>query len=325
MTVAANNNLDFDTNGGYGLLAQSLGAITTTNLDAWGNGGYGAQLNNALAGSAATATITLNNPSTWDNNFNGNAGDGLDVYSNRAITITNLYTNSNSGAGAVLVNASSGTASPQTVTLNGQSEFYNNGDSGLVVASYGLITLNTITANNNGGNAGSFGWGAYMDNCGYVSGACTGAATTPQGVVLNGANDFENNYQDGLWITSKGAITVSNLTANGNGVDGAYLDNQWPSAVGGITLTGTNDFQNNSDIGLEVFSKGAINMNNVTPTSFCASASIRAMPCANSPTGARACRGRSTRRAPPSGRAAGSSAARASRRPSSCSRRRGAA
>ena len=37
MTITVNQNIDFTNNGGYGLLAQSLGAITTNNLDANGN------------------------------------------------------------------------------------------------------------------------------------------------------------------------------------------------------------------------------------------------------------------------------------------------
>ena len=95
MSIAANQNFDFDTNVQYGLSAQSFGAITTSNLDAYNNGGYGVTLDNAYSNAATTATITMNNLSTWDNNFNNNGDDGLDVLSNRLITLTSITAQNN--------------------------------------------------------------------------------------------------------------------------------------------------------------------------------------------------------------------------------------
>jgi hypothetical protein len=213
MSIAANQNFDFDTNVQYGLSAQSLGAITTSNLDAYNNGGYGVTLDNAYSNAATTATLTMNNLSTWDNNFNNNGDDGLDVLSNR------------------------------------------------------LITLTSITAQNNGQNHTSTGYGAYIDNCGYNStlNTCTSTITPASGITLIGTNYFNNNTHYGLWVTSKGAITASNLTALQNGMDGAFLDNQWGTgSLGGITLSGTNNFESNGMLGLETYSNGAITMNNVT-------------------------------------------------------------
>jgi putative surface-exposed virulence protein len=208
MTIVANQNIGFPSNGGYGLWAQSLGAITTTNLDAWNNGGFGVTLDNAFPGAAATATITMNDPSTTDNNFNGNTGDGLDVLSNRT------------------------------------------------------ITLNSISAQNNNG------YGAYIDNCGYTGGICASTITPAPGVTLTGNNNFGNNTQSGLWLTSNGAITVSNLSANNNSLGGAELKNYWGTS--GVTLTGSNNFIGNSnqlndglEDGLDIYSDGAITVNNL--------------------------------------------------------------
>ena len=123
---------------------------------------------------------------------------------------------------------------------------FNNGGSGLVVLSYGLITLNNLDAENNGQNnfLGSTtdpqtGWGVYLDNCYFDWGLGTPACTStgaPKGITLNGTNIFNGNYQDGLWATSLGPISVRQIDAEGNGGDGAYLDNQWAGAVGGITM-----------------------------------------------------------------------------------------
>ena len=204
----------------------------------------------------------MNNTAAYSPSFNTNGNNGLAVFSLGTITVMDLDATGNSGDGVYLDNSDgTGSVSLGTTHVGWNNDLSNNWVTGLEVYSNGSVTLNNITANGN-----VFGWGAYVDNCGYDNSVpgCTGSATIPQGVVLNGVNNFNNNYQDGLWITSKGAITVSNLTAGGNLLDGAYLNNQWPGAVGGITLTGTNDFEGNIHIGLEAFSKGAINMNNVT-------------------------------------------------------------
>ena len=202
-TVNPDWAFDFANNGGYGFLAQSLGSINVTGLDAYGStGGNGATLNNAFPGSVGTITITT----TGRNDFNGNSGSGLNVFSNRTITITNLYAELNGSAGVMLDNTSSGSGLPQNITINGSGEFYGNGDTGLVVVTYGLITLNNISANDNGQNAGAFGWGAYLDN--YTG------TVTPKGITLNGTNNFNGNYQDGLSAISLGAIKLNAVAAD---------------------------------------------------------------------------------------------------------------
>jgi len=126
-----------------------------------------------------------------------------------------------------------------------------------------LITLNTITAN------GNSGYGAYIDNCGYNSGSCTSTITPAPGVTLTGSNDFENNKQEGLWLTTKGAITVNNLASMSNTQTGAYLDNHWGTGAS-VTLTGYSSFFGNNDglnsgteDGLDIYSDGAITINNL--------------------------------------------------------------
>ena len=68
-----------------------------------------------------------------------------------------------------------------------------------------------------------------------------------------------------MYVQSKGAISLSNATADGSVNDnGAYLNNNQTGAVGGITVTGTNSFSGNNDYGLQVYSRGAVNLNNIT-------------------------------------------------------------
>ncbi len=257
---------DFSNNGSYGLWAQSLGAIKFTGLDASDNGDWGARLENNFPGSVGTITITA--PVLGNNDFSGNVGTGLLVYSNRAITIGTLGANNNGLAGAVLDNTYSGSGSPQNVILTGSNDFTMNGDTGLVVVSYGAITINNLYASDNGQYnfwaddqipqepTNPYGYGAYLDN--YTG------AVTPKDITLTGINDFYFNYQGGLWITSLGTIKLNEVTASGNGGSGAHLDNQWGFASFGITLTGYNLFEGNGDQGLEIYSNGAVSLNNVS-------------------------------------------------------------
>jgi hypothetical protein len=142
-----------------------------------------------------------------------------------------------------------------------------------------MITLNGLDSNNNGRNnwnsggvpVDSYGWGAYLDNCRYDWSLFTPGCTSmgaPKAVTLNGNNNFSNNFQDGLWVTSLGAIKVNSVDSESNGLDGAYLDNQWPGAVGGLTLTtptstSVNYFNGNYAYGLEAYSNGALTLSSI--------------------------------------------------------------
>ena len=280
MTIAVNQNFGFDNNGGYGLSAQSLGAITTNNLDANGNNGFGATLDNefpGVPGAVTTATITVNDPSTADNYFNNNSGDGLDVLSNRAITLNTITTNSNNGYGAYIDNCgyNSGTGTCTStitpapgVTLTGNNNFIGNTQYGLWLTSKGAITVSNLTANNN-----SLG-GAYLDNCAFNGASCT--TSTVAAVTLTGyanfvgnSNQLNDGKEDGLDIYSAGAITVNNLMAIYNDGTGAWLEDcLWNgtkcTGSGNITLTGTNTFSYNYGDGLYADTHGSITLNNVT-------------------------------------------------------------
>jgi hypothetical protein len=288
LSAAKFNDINFDSNGSYGLQALSLGNIKITNLDAYNNGrifsGYGVLLSNALPGSAGTVTLLTTG---GNSNFNSNNGDGLDVSSNRAISITSLHTDSNTGIGASLDNSSSGKLSPQNVTLVGSNSFNNNGSDGLDILSFGVITLGGVDAYSNGQTNfynqahalpidPTSGWGVQLSNCGSTI-TCAGAMT-PKAVTLYGTNNMSNNFLGGLWVYSLGAIKLNQVNAGNNGTDGdsggaylndgVYLNNQWAGAVGGITITTTfptwtNSFNNNGFIGLEALSNGALTLSSI--------------------------------------------------------------
>ena len=221
----------------------------------------------------------MNDPSTFDNNFNNNNGYGLEVLSNRAITLNTISAQNNNGYGAYIDNCgyNSGTKTCTStitpapgVTLTGNNNFDNNAQDGLWLTSNGAITANNLSVQNNAG-------GAYLNNCGFNGTSCT--TPTVAAVTLTGSNYFLGNnnglndgQEDGLDIITAGAITINNLMASYNDGIGAHLDNcLWNSGLNkctgsgnNIILTGTNTFSYNYGDGLDAETHGNITLNNVT-------------------------------------------------------------
>jgi hypothetical protein len=249
----------FSDNDFYGLEVYSNGNISVNSLTANGNNNVGVYLNNSYDLTSPYATVKM----TGTNTLIGNASHGLFILTNGAITLNSVTSNGSiTGEGAYLSNTTSGfTASKQPVTLTGTNKFINNDSNGLYISSYGPVTLNNITANENG-SIGS-GNGLFLENK---------DADTPMAVTVNGTNTFNDNYYDGIWVRSKGAIKFSSTTASGNGIgggsgNGATLDNNFTGAAGGITLTGTNVFSENKSTGLNVSTTGAVSLSAVTASS----------------------------------------------------------
>jgi hypothetical protein len=254
-TITLNGANEFSSNRNTGLNVTATGAITLNNVTANYNGitgssGSGAALNNTVG--TAVAGVTLNGT----NFFAGNYSDGLSVSSDGFIKLNSIIANSNShGNGAYLVNT---TASPaQPVTITGTNEFKFNSSTGLAVYSNGLISLNNITANSNGPATVN---GAYLDNS---------TAGNTAGITITGVNIFNNNAWMGLNVHSRGPISVSNVTANENGLialvgGGVSLINHYAVTHQPVTISGVNTFIGNRDAGLSIATHGAITVNSVT-------------------------------------------------------------
>ena len=136
-----------------------------------------------------------------------------------------------------------------TVQIGGTNVFTGNTGTGLLIYSDGNVGLNNVTAGSNGGYGG-----VYIENQ---------TSTTTATVNLTGANIFVGNTSNGLSVRSRGAITLSNITANGSINDtGAYLRNDYGTGQG-VTINGTNSFSSNNDFGLQIDTNGAVNLLNI--------------------------------------------------------------
>lgn len=254
---------DFD---GLNVLAD--GSISLSSINANFNGEDGAEL--------ATFTLGYGVTLTGTNTFMQNGVTGLDVDSAGVITLSNVTSLYNQ-VGASLKNiAHAGTVTPYvpanpstpskpySVTLTGTNAFNFNNEDGLIVNSYGSITINNLNANGNGQIA-SAGSGATLDNCIESGGLCT--TITAAAVNLTGYVIANDNDEKGVEIDSLGAVTVNNATASGNENVGLHIENKYkPSlsaAARGVTLKGTNTFNGNLSSGLFIRSYGAISLNNI--------------------------------------------------------------
>jgi hypothetical protein len=128
-------------------------------------------------------------------------------------------------------------------------------ESGIDVYASGDMNLSNVDCRNNTGGSGGGVHGASLFN--YASG---------NGNVTVSNSTFNSNRDGGLFITAARAISINNVTANGNGVNGvgAALDNRYGSTrPQPVTFTGTNTFNDNGS-GVSVLSKGPIVVHEIT-------------------------------------------------------------
>ena len=191
--------------------------------------------------------------STNDATFDGSTA-ALSAWKTYALTLQggwNSTTNAVSGVSTLNVPLTI-TNWAANVTLNDITISGATGD-GLTVQTTGNIALHNVKSNGNTGR------GAVLKNT---------TSTTKGSIIIdsdsNGFSEFNGNTGgNGLEAYSKGNITLSDVTADSNLDDGAYLEND-NSGSGGITIEGTNNtFSNNAYNGLEAYSNGAINLTGV--------------------------------------------------------------
>ncbi|HUH97029.1 MAG TPA: hypothetical protein VLZ89_06710 [Anaerolineales bacterium] len=265
----------FSANAFDGLDMLSNGAISVKNVTASGNGtslaangGMGALLENDYT--TAASPITLSGSNTFNGNYSvlaatpGDTYGGLTVFSNGAIRGNNITAVGDlAGGGADFDNSQASSAQP--VILTGVNIFANNAYyDGLDVFSRGAITVSNLNAIGNGTSASApYGDGAYLDNCmfGGLTPACT--LLTSQPVTLTGSNAFKNNAYDGLGVYTNGTVTLSSLSADSNGDDGAYIINNTSTFQSNVTLGGSDSFNDNLFNGLEVRAGGVITLKTI--------------------------------------------------------------
>jgi hypothetical protein len=243
-------NSSFDKNKSLGLFALSFGNITVFNVEADGNGGHGMYLSNSFVNDTANIYIKAGSKTTYSD-FSNNGGAGAGIYTNGSVYVANVKENGNTSYGILINNA--GSTDNDSVTLSRIQTTTANGNKSIDVTTKGAIILSYavdygdgISLKNSGSGTpqdvtiirskvkGVSGTGLDILTAGDVILDSMIATNNTNGVsidnsygtgtviVLNTYSNsvFSNNSQIGLLITSNGNVSLTGITAEGNGGDG---------------------------------------------------------------------------------------------------------
>ncbi|NPV76444.1 MAG: hypothetical protein HPY59_08705 [Anaerolineae bacterium] len=245
----------FNDNGNYspdqkysGLSVTARGAILAADIEANRNTLDGLYLNNEFYGSPVTLLRTLRGSEA-----SGNGNRGAMIYSLGAVTVQNLVASNNGAQGLFIDSADS----YQSVLVHDYSIFAGNGAHGIYIQTKGPITLRYAYAYNNGAGDGQYD-NVYLDN--QVASALSYAS------ILLYSCDFNGADGNGLYVESDGAITLFNVSANGNALNGAWLVNN--TGYSGVSvfpvgLVATNNYNDNGLTGLIITTKGTVYLQGV--------------------------------------------------------------
>jgi hypothetical protein len=241
VTLSGVNN--FSGNGEDGLDVDNDGTITVAKTTANNNAGFGILLDNS--GAATPKNVLL----TGFAIAGGNSSDGIAIHTQGTVTAANLTAHNNGGYGVYINNADYDLAT-HSVLITGTNYFHNNASDGLYVKTTGAVTMYNVTAIYNDR-------GVYVDNR---------DSATPLPVAIKGTNLFQDNTRSGVFILSNGTVILNNISALDNGANGIYVQNTYWGKPYAVSVTGTNRIQGNDETGVEIYSRGAITLNNMTVT-----------------------------------------------------------
>jgi hypothetical protein len=259
------------TNNGYtnfysGFEIDAKGAVTLYDIYSGNNQGRGILIANQAAPTPAAVNLTL---VTSNDNL-----QGFTIYTRGAVAGKNVVADYNDDKGLVI--NSTGTA-PITFTIDTANplvfnETAHNGASGFDIVSLGPISLTSFDSYQNTG-----GYGGYIDNSDATSAMPITVTVANPASTING---YTENATTGLFVYSRGAISLSYISASNNQEAGAFINNySWlPAGAPGVPVTISNsNFNTNcaqdefgcfwtgimDEYGLDVQSKGAITLLNV--------------------------------------------------------------
>ncbi len=142
---------------------------------------------------------------------NDNQGYGLNI-NGRGVTIRNVITRSN-GLDGLYVNQATGAILLENVVAND-----NNGGVGVYIntpANLGALTLRNLTASNNAQG------GIRVETLGAV--IVTNSTTNDNFRDYGTLDTDDDTGGDGLYISTKGAVTLTSIWSSGNGVNGLFV------------------------------------------------------------------------------------------------------
>ena len=239
--------------GGWNFTTNQLDTVKQFSVFEFGTGSFSIQ--------NWADTVTLNN--IHFQNTTGGSSESFGVSGSGDVSLNNVEV-TGSGGDAIVgqTNYKPGFKIVTTGDVSVENGIFSeNKTDGLMIASYGDITLKDIDASSNV-NAG-----VIADNCQYDNtGACAGSGGT---ITLQGANTFTQNGGTGIEITAGGIVTQaanSTLTASQNAGSGMELYRDGTTTSQAIDMLGSSSFAGNNYYGLLMLANGDITLNNITAT-----------------------------------------------------------
>ena len=200
--------------------------------------------------------------------FQDNVGDGLEINTLNTIYLTTVDASHNSMRGALLDNCQYDETTAlcrgfgKVIVLSlandgwyGGNYFLDNGSTGLEVISKGSITLTNVGAYDNLGSGmilrNDYSTAPVLINTNvtnftnvFRNNGADGLKIVSQGAVKieRGEANYNKNY--GYHITTKGAVTLKDLTGSGNGYNGLYVNNQVSGSSTIVSLTSSKNIRN---------------------------------------------------------------------------------
>ncbi len=274
---------------GGGVIISAKGNITLMNFTAEENDWKGVLLDNHMG--TGNVTITATAP-YFINRVYDNTDKGIEILSSGIVLINKVNVEDNDKGGLFIYNE---TASiPKPVSVISSTFIGNQVDDGLYISSKGAITLNMVTASMNwmyGASLDNTAWttsalpvsvtkssfnynvgtGLFVKATGPITlnsvsglinnnpGAQLDNSNSPVNspITLIGTNNFSGNTGSGLWIKSKGAVSISGVTAAHNQERGIDIDQ-----AGTIMLV-SSQVLNNSNEGVYSTSVGNTTVRNL--------------------------------------------------------------
>ncbi|MEN6524049.1 MAG: right-handed parallel beta-helix repeat-containing protein [Anaerolineaceae bacterium] len=270
----------------------SRGTITVNGITASQNVGAGLYLDNSFTG--ATGNIIM--LGTLGANQINNNNSGLNIFSDRNITISFLQANENGFEGIYI----EGKGPSSNVILTGVESSYNDA-LGVSIPTTGTVTINKVTASHNGDvgmfigndsattaksvlisnstfndNTAENAYGLAINSVGFISlNNVNASGNNSYGVYLYNAqttlptqvlqavtvinSTFDNSINgDGLFIQSQRKITLSNINASGNANAGVVADNTFSTISSPIVISGVNRISYNGANGIFLVSNGPL-------------------------------------------------------------------
>lgn len=255
-------NSEFSNNGDVGLEVYSKGNINLSSIKSQNNNSYGVFLRNNPVNQntgeyQGNGNVVINIIKSLGvsgaNIFSSNGQSGLFIGTNGSVLLQNFDADNNND-GVRIYNNYQGKSKSVTISTTLKSWFNSCSSNtlwGLKVVSTGPISVNGVYSFNNGLE------GIVLQNQ---------DADFSKNVTLKNTI-VDSNNEGGIWVYSKGAVTVSNVDSSNNTGDGNGITIQNDFGTRNVTINTfnkyqQNNFDNNSGYGVHILSLGSVTVKN---------------------------------------------------------------